>query len=78
MITAGCRRGLPSRRLHLAARRPPPTDHAYAGLALAALATMIVILVIVPRNLEISPGDRGLGGYHRLGGSARSPSTFNL
>jgi hypothetical protein len=31
----------------------------YAGLALTALATIIVILVIVPRNLAISPGDRG-------------------
>lgn len=42
------------------------TDHVYAGLALAALATIIVILVIIPRQLAItaaapsghaSPGD---------------------
>ena len=43
------------------------TDHVCAGLALAALATIIVILVIAPRNLAISPGDgvpgdRGTGG----------------
>jgi hypothetical protein len=30
----------------------------YAGLALAALATIIVILVIVPRNLTVSADDR--------------------
>lgn len=30
------------------------TDHVYAGLALAALATIIVILVIIPRQLAIT------------------------
>ena len=50
--------------------QPAATDHVYAGLALAALATIIVILVIIPRQLAItaaapsghaSPGDAADG-----------------
>jgi multidrug resistance protein len=61
------------------------TDHVYAGLALAALATIIVMLVIVPRNLAIAgaapagnaaAGNAGDGatGSAAAGGGATSDS----